>query len=233
MRLAELMSRDFFNKTFDQLKASLRLLIIPYLIVSVALFSVWLISRHYDILIDNFFREPAAILNFNPFLGIMSNLGVLLWTFSAAICLFVAVLLMKNGSRKIGAYLLYSGILTFVLLVDDFCLLHEHIFPQYLNVSEKVFYGAYILAMLFFFILFAKIILQTDYIILLIACAFLALSIVADLVLRQTGIAVLIEDGFKLFGIVTWLIYFSRTCYQQTVILLKQSSQPRAGVGRD
>lgn len=233
MRLAELMSRDFFNKTFDQLKASLRLLIIPYLIVSVALFSVWLISRYYDILIDNFFREPAAILKFNPFLGIMSNLGVLLWTFAAAICLFVAVLLMKNGSRKIGAYLLYSGMLTFVLLVDDFCLLHEHIFPQYLNVSEKVFYGAYILAMLFFFILFAKIILQTDYIILLIACAFLALSIVADLVLRQTGIAVLIEDGFKLFGIVTWLIYFSRTCYQQTVILLKQPSQPGAGVERD
>ena len=90
MRLAELMSRDFFNKTLDQLKASLHLLIIPYLIVSVALFLVWLISRHYDILIDNFFREPAAILKFNPFLGIMSNLGVLLWTFAAAICLFVA-----------------------------------------------------------------------------------------------------------------------------------------------
>ncbi len=229
MRLTELMSRDFFNQILDNLKGSLRLLMIPYLIVTVALFSVWIISRQYDILIDNFFREPAAILKFNPFLGIMSNVGVLLWTFSAAICLFVAVLLIKNGSKKIGLYLLYSATLTFVLLVDDFCLLHEHIFPQYLNVPEKIFYLAYILAMLFFFIIFARSILQTDYIILLIACAFLALSIVSDLVLRQTGIAVLVEDGFKLFGIVTWLIYFSRTCYQQTVILLK----PGVGAEKD
>ncbi|WP_295625705.1 hypothetical protein [uncultured Nitrosomonas sp.] len=229
MRLTELISRDFFNQILDQLKGSLRLLMIPYLIVVVALFSVWIISRQYSILIDNFFREPAAILKFNPFLGVMSNVGVLLWTFSAAICLFVAVLLIKNGSKKIGLYLLYSAALTFVLLVDDFCLLHEHIFPQYLNVPEKVFYLAYILAMLFFFIIFARIILRTDYIILLIACAFLALSIVSDLVLRQTGIAVLVEDGFKLFGIVTWLIYFSRTCYQQTVILL----QPGVGTESD
>lgn len=222
MKLTELMNSDFFNKILDQLKGSLRLLLIPYLIVLVALFSVWIISWQYNILIDNFFREPAAILKFNPFLGVMSNLGILLWAFTAAICLFVAVLLIKKGSKKIGLYLLYSATLTFVLLVDDFCLLHEHIFPQYLNVPEKVFYLTYILAMLFFFIIFARIILQTDYIILLIACGFLALSIISDLVLRQTGIAVLVEDGFKLFGIVTWLIYFTRTCYQQTVSLLKQ-----------
>lgn len=222
MKLTEMMSSDFFNKILNQLKSSLRLLLIPYLIVLITLFSVWLISWQYNILIDNFFREPAAILKFNPFLGVMSNLGVLLWAFTAAICLFVAVLLIKRGSKKIGLYLLYSATLTFVLLVDDFFLLHEHIFPRYLNVPEKVFYLAYILAMLFFFLLFARIILQTDYLILLIACGFLALSMLSDLVLRQTGIAVLVEDGFKLFGIVTWLIYFTRTCYQQTVPLLKQ-----------
>ncbi|PSJ18897.1 hypothetical protein [Nitrosomonas supralitoralis] len=222
MKLTEMMSSDFFNKILNQLKSSLRLLLIPYLIVLITLFSVWVISWQYNILIDNFFREPAAILKFNPFLGVMSNLGVLLWAFTAAICLFVAVLLIKRGSKKIGLYLLYSATLTFVLLVDDFFLLHEHIFPRYLNVPEKVFYLAYILAMLFFFLLFARIILQTDYLILLIACGFLALSMLSDLVLRQTGIAVLVEDGFKLFGIVTWLIYFTRTCYQQTVPLLKQ-----------
>jgi hypothetical protein len=222
MKLIELMSKDFLIKVCLELKGSLRLLRIPYLIVLMALVAVWIVSWRYNILIDNFFREPAAILGFSPFLGVMSNLGVLLWAFSAAICLFVAVLLMKKGSMGTGFFLLYAALLTFFLMADDFFLLHERVFPRNLHIPEMAFYAAYILAMLFFFIKFFRIILLTDYGILLIACTCFALSIGSDLVLPQTGIAVLIEDGFKLFGIVAWLIYFSRTCYQQTLALLKR-----------
>lgn len=222
MNLNELLSREFLIKTLLQLRDSLLLLKLPYIIVFIALAVVWVISMRYNILIDNFFREPAAILGFNPFLGVMSNLGVLLWAFSSAISLFAAVILLKKGEKKTGGFLLYAAVLTFVLLADDFCLLHERIFPRYLHIPEMAVYLAYVIAMLFLFIFFAKVIFQTDFGILLISCGFLALSIGSDLVLPQTGIAVLIEDGFKLLGIVAWLYYFVRTSYQQTLKLLQE-----------
>ncbi len=221
MKIFRIEYKDFLVKTMTQLKSSLPLLIVPYFFLLGTLIAAWVISERYNILIDNLFREPAAILGFNPFLGVMSNFGVLLWAFSVAICFFVAILFMKRDSKEIGLFLLCSSMITLMLLVDDFCLLHERVFPRYLHIPEMVVYLAYILAMLLYFLRFAKVILNTDYSILLLACAFLALSIGSDLILPQTGIAVLIEDGLKLFGIATWLIYFSRTSYLQTLKLLK------------
>lgn len=221
MKIFEIESKEILMNALTQVRALLPLLIIPYLLLLGILLGVWVVSERYNLLIDNFFREPAAILGFSPFLGVMSNLGVLLWAFSVAICLFVAVILLKKGNKKIGQFLLYSAIVTLILLTDDFFLLHERVFPRNLHIPEMVVYLTYILIMLLYFIKFAQVILNTDYSILLIACAFLALSVGSDLVLPQTGIAIVFEDGFKLFGIVTWLIYFSRTCYLQTLKLLE------------
>ena len=59
-------------------------------------------------------------------------------------------------------------------------------------------------------------IFQTEYIILIIALAFFALSISCDVFFSMKGAVILIEDGFKLFGIVTWFIFYTRTCLVKT-----------------
>jgi len=80
----------------------------------------------------------------NPFLGFVSNLGVLVWCASAAVCLFSwAVLRNRVDARIFASFVFYAGLLSALLLVDDFFELHELVFPKYLHVPETFTYACY------------------------------------------------------------------------------------------
>ena len=82
-----------------------------------------------------------------------------------------------------------------------------------LGINEKAVllgYGGIALAWL---LTFRRIILKTDYWLLLISLGFFALSVGIDglqsLIDTLIGdLRILLEDGFKLLGIVSWLGYF-------------------------
>ena len=193
------------------------LLMIIYLFLFSLLFVISIISIHFNIPIGNFTRDPIAVLGGHHLIGIISNIGIIFWSATAAICLFASK--TDLDKTEFSTFLFFSGLLTLLLLFDDLFQLHEKV-DNYLYVHEYTAYLVYLILISIYFVKFSKIILSTEYLLLFIACCFLSLSVLADMLLSyfitQRDIKFLVEDGFKLFGIVTWSVYFIRTSFIHT-----------------
>ncbi len=103
------------------------------------------------------------------------------------------------------------------MLADDLFLIHDVVFPEYLNIDEKVFFVFYGLSAIALVVYFREIVLTTDYILLILAfCSFGHLCLLISLMLWGIDITQLyvFEDGFKFLGIIAWFAYFTRTSYK-------------------
>jgi hypothetical protein len=202
----------------EQAKTHKFFLLKVYLVPLLGLSAITLVSILKGIPIHKFMRDPSAVAKVSPFIGVMSNLGVLLWCSSATMCLFSWVFL-RNRTNDIVflKFILYSGLMTILLMSDDLFLFHEKIYPYLFWGSEKIVYFFYGGLLLYGMMMFNKCILDTEYLILLIAVGFFGLSITIDAFQHHIEQVIghwriLFEDGFKLLGIVGWFAYFSRCC---------------------
>ncbi|MBE8965245.1 hypothetical protein IQ277_03000 [Nostocales cyanobacterium LEGE 12452] len=187
--------------------------IIPFSLISLFL------QLKVNVPTENLTRDPSAIMNMPFYLGFFSNIGILLWCSSASICLFSYILLKKDiRAKEYSSFFLFSGLITCLLLFDDFFLIHDSVFPDYLHINESVFYIIYIAITSMFFLKFKRILKKTEFLILLSAILFFGLSIVCDNIFPDIHIA--IEDMFKLLGITSWFTYFTRICLQRISILI-------------
>lgn len=160
--------------------------------------------------VSYFTADVAATTKQEFYVGMYSHIGIMLWCACTAICFFsYAALRKQSKNQKLSLFLLCSGIITLLLLVDDLFLLHEAVFPNYLNISEKKFFAGYALIMLSYFVRFSKTILKTEFLFLLLALGFFGISILIDIKFTEEY---LFEDGAKLLGIVSWVTYFTRVC---------------------
>ena len=206
------------QEILTQIKKLALFFLLLYILPLLFLIAMGLTSVQMDIPLALFTRDPAAVADIHPFTGIASNLGVLLWASTAAICLFSWVSLRRNSVDKNSAtFLFYAGLMTIILTFDDLFLLHENIFPDYLGISQKIVLIIYLGLLLVGLVKFRKDIMKTEYLILLIALAFFGLSIFTDVFDHQIKALIgdwhyLFEDGFKLLGIVGWFGYFLRIC---------------------
>lgn len=204
-----------------QVKPLLLVLTHIYIPALFALLTLTLASQLAGISISYFTRDPSAIMGAPFYIGLLSNLGILLWCSSAVVCLFSFIIF--RGVVKytdFASFCLFSSVLTIVLLFDDLFLIHESVFPQYLNIPEKFFYVSYVIALIAYLVRFKKTILKTEFFLLLLALNFFGLSIIIDLFqqtfhLLRPGLANLIEDFSKFLGILGWCTYFVRVCTKQ------------------
>lgn len=200
-------------KLGTQLKSLFPILIGLYIPMLIVVAMMVLVGRQLSIPMDDLTRDPSATTGDNPFIGALSNLGVLFWCASVAICFFSFALLQKTGNiGRFSAFFLFGGLISLILLLDDLFLLHETVFPLYLNIPEKLVFLSYGLMILGYVTRFRKLILTTDFIFLILAFGLFGLSIGIDLL--ELRISILFEDGSKLFGIVSWFGYFAITCFQ-------------------
>ena len=70
-------------------------------------------------------RDPAQQTGLSSFLGFVSNIGVWMWVSSVAICTFSLVSGAASGQKRYTELLILLGLLSLLLAVDDFFLLHE------------------------------------------------------------------------------------------------------------
>jgi hypothetical protein len=200
-----------------RLRAQLRRLqpwlFIAYTPVLAILVAVAIVSAVSGIPPGKFTRDPAALMDAHPLLGAISNLGIMLWSAAAAIVLFTAgVLRRKAWDRELIGYLVASGAITLLLGFDDLFMLHEELLPRYFHAPETLVYLVYIALVLSWLVRFRELILHTDYLLLAAALGFFTVSVAMDRFpdawLITWPYLFLIEDGFKLIGIVSWLAYF-------------------------
>ena len=167
----------------------------------------------FDIPFHTMTLDPVQLitgLGGNQFCGCLSNLGVLLWCSTAAGCLFSAAGLLSDGRREEDYFLAYSGAITLILMIDDFLLFHKIVFPRMLGIPDELLFVSHFLAISFYLYRFKRIILRTDFILLVLAFVFLGVSFGADLLPFRIRGQFLVEDGSKFLGIVSWMV---RVCY--------------------
>lgn len=161
-----------------------------------------------------FTRDPAAFHEASPFIGSVSNLGVQLWTATAAIALFAAALLRgRSPQREAGALLLHAGLLTAWLALDDLYMFHERIGPDELGLPQPLIFLAYGLWTAAALVRFRAQIVREDRWILGTALACFAASVATDQLAPgwwfDWPYTALLEDGAKLLGIVGWLAWLA------------------------
>lgn len=209
----------FISQLYHQLKKWRGLLLMTYLPVVGFLAFIVIQSYYTEISLSYLTRDPVATTDEAFYLGFVSNIGVLFWCAAATICLFTYTFLRYTGwlDHK-RSFWLVSGLLTFLLLVDDFFLLHEMIIPYYLRIPEKAVLVIYGLLLLGYLWLFRRTILESEPLLMLVSLGFFGASFAGELIFEQDTWHVIAEDGGKLLGIVGWC-----SCF--TVLAIKEIGQ--------
>jgi hypothetical protein len=150
-------------------------------------------------------RDPAQQTGQSSFLGFVSNIGVWLWICSSTICLFSAGVGGFSTDKKHKELLILIGMLSLVLAVDDFFMLHDRYLPQRMVF---LFYAFFAITLL---IRYFKKIMEIDGFAFLLAGGLLALSIFTDLSQRKIPFdyahVQVAEEGFKFVGAASWLYF--------------------------
>ncbi len=160
-------------------------------------------------------RDPAATNNTPIYVGILSNLGVMLWAASAAVCIFSASVIKKRGSlSQLKNFFLFSGLFSLCLGIDDLLMMHENFFPNTLMIPEKIVYLCYLLITFSYLLFYVETILCSSYLLLYLALLFFSISVGMDKLLPFCEIETFFEDGFKFTGIIFWLTYYTHTALE-------------------
>jgi hypothetical protein len=152
-------------------------------------------------------RDPAQQSGQSSFFGFLSNMGVWLWISSFAICLFSASTYNSIANDNRHKELLFLvGMLSLVLAVDDFFMIHDR------YVNQNICYLTYALFVGALSVRHFKRIIEIDGLTFFVAGLLLALSIFTDLIQWDIPLkyvySQVFEEGLKFVGAATWL-YFS------------------------
>ncbi|MFP4316093.1 MAG: hypothetical protein ACLFQR_07690 [Desulfovibrionales bacterium] len=149
-------------------------------------------------------RDPQQLADFPLYYGLLSNMGILVWAAGAFVPLFAATLLKRGFERSLFFWI---GVLTFLLLADDFFLLHDAVFPNVFHLPEILVYLVYAAAFVLFFLKYWKFLVHNTPIRLLYLAFFLlGVAVLIDMDFLPGGIDV--EDSFKLYGMVVYSYYW-------------------------
>lgn len=189
------------------------------LVPSLSILAIMVFAKlHLQINYSRMTRDVTAIAHIHPLSGLLSNLGIILWCFSASVCLFSAILLRNTEDREPSRYLLSAALLTGYLMLDDFFLFHEVLAERYLSLSETIVFAALGMAIVVHLVRFHRVILKSNFAMLIIALGFLFASVFIDELYDVLGWGhgdweYLLEDGAKWLGICCWCSYYGRTAY--------------------
>ena len=152
-------------------------------------------------------RDVAASLGAKFYIGLLSNIGALLWCAAATTCFAGAAVLRRfPGQRECAAFLLGSGALLTALGLDDFFMLHEVVYPR-LGLQEGVLIVFYALGLLALTLRYRAVLLDSDILLWVIGCLLFVVSVLVDGFVRDASA---FEDIPKAAGVCTWLCYYWR-----------------------
>lgn len=166
--------KRFLLNLFDQSHRNWALLLLVYVPPTIFLLALTL---QRDVPLHDLVADTASVANVPTHIGLVSNLGNILWGATLTICVFTIVLLW--GKSTWISFFAGSAGLTLLLLLDDKYMIHDRVLPQN-NIPEVVYVAFYGLVCLAYTIAFWRFFRQTDYVLLLIAVALLGFSVAVD-----------------------------------------------------
>ena len=200
---------------YSQFRIITPVVLIAYLVTFLSLIAVIIISTSKNIALDTLTKDPTETMNAPFYIGAFSNIGIIIWSGAAVLCFFTAMQIKDvTAFREDYFFLIASAFITLMLTTDDLFLIHEEVFPKYFHVPENAVILTYINIFIIYLILFRNKILSTEFILLALAFTFIGLAKMSDLIPLPLKKDTFLEDAIKLFGIVSWFIYFFRFCRQ-------------------
>jgi hypothetical protein len=156
-------------------------------------------------------RDPNAVLGGGPFVGALSNVGVILWFCTAALAVFAGRMTAKIGTDVPPFFLETLAAYTVLLGLDDLFQLHEEVVPALTGLGFRTMLLGYVILGAIIAFVYRRGFERSDLAILLLVGVLFGVSVGSDPFLEgDSGYGKLIEDGSKLFGIVTWLVLVSQ-----------------------
>jgi hypothetical protein len=200
----------------QQIRNAAPILVMAYALTTAILSVVIFLGMEHDVELDHFTQDPASIMDTPFYLGFFSYIGILFWCAASTLCFFTRLLLHDDDAeqKRKRQFLLYSGLISALLMFDDLFLMHEVVFPEYFMLPKNAVYLIYMNILVAYLIIFRAEIMQTEYLIFVVAAALLGISQFVDSLPMPIPEDSFLEDAVKLFGIVTWFTYYMRYCVQ-------------------
>jgi UDP-N-acetylmuramyl pentapeptide phosphotransferase/UDP-N-acetylglucosamine-1-phosphate transferase len=207
-------------------KRALPVILLLYISSFIFMLIVVLVSSVKNIPLSNLTCNPNLVMGVHPLYGIVSKIGVLFWFGSAVICFFSYGLLRRAGeNRDMMRLIILGGLITLILLLDDLFSIHERVYPH--SFHEEITFLFYGMVFLSYLIKFKKLILGTNFFLLLFAFLFFGISMVVDQFPQSLSPwYYILEDGPKFFGIISWFGYYLAVCFQEVESSIHCKSQP-------
>jgi hypothetical protein len=180
------------------------------------LIGAYLLGVLIDVPFSDLSRDPVAVAGGHAYYGFVSNVGVILWSFSAGIGLFTFVLLSRSPrvDGRMRGFVASGALLSFLLLSDDLLMLHERVYPKVFGINEKVTIALYGLMVIAYLFAFWREILRSRWVYLQLALLFFLVSVTTDKLPESLlGAHHLVEDGAKFLGIVSWFGFQFAVCF--------------------
>ena len=156
--------------------------------------------------------------------GFVSNLGILLWAGTAAVCFLTSLVLHYVPKRKYHAFFFLSGaILTAWLTLDDMYQIHERNGLDYLV-------AVYALLVLIYLISFRRVIGESGILLLILSLVLFMMSTLIDYFYPKEDTIIWLtlgEDGSKFVGISLWAAFHLRAAWLNIVADLVRSAPGR------
>ena len=201
----------------DSINKALRWALIPALIVYVASLSLSGLAGIKGQLV---LRDLAQTCGTPAGVGLLSNLGYLLWLAGAAVALFTAYSGQPVIRGKQRELLACGGWFSFILCIDDMFLLHDR------YIGQTFLYVVYMVFAALIATRYRRELMASQGELFLLAVALLGASIGIDqfqpsevdqpLAYKTYQ---LLEEGAKFLGIATWVLYW----WQASALSLKST----------
>ena len=187
----------------DSINKALRWSLIPALLVYVASLSLSGLAGIKGQLV---LRDLAQTCGTPAGVGLLSNLGYLLWLAAAAVALFTAYSGQPGVRGKQRELLACGGWFSLILCIDDMFLLHDR------YIGQTFLYAMYMMFTVLIATRYRRQLMDRRGELFLLAVALLGASIGIDQFQRDLPFKYetvqLVEEGAKFLGIATWVLYW-------------------------
>jgi hypothetical protein len=196
-----------------------RLFLATFAIGLMVVGSVQFFAIYKNIPLENLTQDTVTVLNGAPYIGLLSNLGILVWCAAATICFFTAYIL-RHSTVEYTKFFVSAGILTTLVMLDDLFLFHDYVYVSWLPHSHMLIIAAYGMGIILLVARFWKIFRESFFALFVMALLCFAIAAVPDLqnrsfLLPATFPSTLVEDGFTFLAILFWMMYFVHTAAAQ------------------
>ena len=204
-------SKNWFNQILESIsrhqgKQMLWISLFVLFATFIVIIGVYLVSVIKKVPPGFMTTDSLQTAKFPWYTGFLSNLGVIVWSISIGCCFLGAILLSNN--RQAAHFLIATGTLSIVLVMDDMFRLHDGLLPSRLHIPEFISYFAYGLVFAIYLFSFYHIILSDiSFLLLAGSLLFFGASIIFGMVTPYSSVQTFIKDSLKFIGIALWVTY--------------------------